>query len=675
LITLEEIREEWLRRGYSIEELEESELWKLPEYMKIADIDDQYVKDLSDRDLVSLYRYLHNVAKSQGVNEDLVNANVFVSLELDARGLYDRYKISDKLTEVSEFEVVEYPPAELRSDREVTIEELYDAAPNTIVIEDEPYAVYCVGRISNEGKIPVGHDIDWLFRQGFDPRVFRALSKIKPEWLRRSIHAFFDPLGPLVGTSYPLYRYGFFKVSKEEFEHGYGPYRHGLAGLKPFTKIRLLKQASGWNRTEFKDFQLFYDNWASKYLQYGIYVSKKYDGRSFAVHKQGSRVMIQTEDQMRDRADQMPNVCDELVSKVDHDLILHAEAVCYDCKGKKVKSAKLKEYTCEEIPREDTAIITVGNITPEWESSLVFHAHDLMYLDGKDLTGETYEYRFQLLKKTIPDTLEYFRVVESSPKITTVGDLKRWVDKLRRMKGSEGVYCRVATAKYPVVTKRENRTQYHAKIKNLKPVYAMAWKCIPKVSKEGKELDTFMVESYIEIPKEVVEQFRSEQVVEWKGRYYVRIGRTFGRAVKPKRGDIIEVWVGRVREYHDPKTGKISISWMFPKFLKIRKDKDRPDSLKEIRRIAKVGPGYLERLSRLVLRLPICPFSEEDFCPLRKVFGRPRYLELNDLPLVERLKFPVNCPIAYIRRCVYLKNYYYDFYELKYPTLVEVEED
>jgi len=45
-------------------------------------------------------------------------------------------------------------------------------------------------------------------------------------------------------------------------------------------------------------------------------------------------------------------------------------------------------------------------------------------------------------------------------------------------------------------------------------------------------------------------------------------------------------------------------------------------------------------------------------CPLKKIFGQTR----DELSLdIEQLRFPVSCPIAYIRKCRYLKPYYYSF--------------
>jgi len=479
------------------------------------------------------------------------------------------------------------------------------------------------------------------------------------------------------GNSIPIYRYGFFTVSKEEMKKGWGPFRYEELSLKPGQKFKLLKQKAGWQKHEFWQFKTLWENWASKYIGRGIHVSKKYDGRAFLVWilKDGT-VKILTEDEMRDRSPLLPNIRAELAKTFKgHDVALQVEAVCYDCGGKIVKSADLKEKTCEEIPREDTAFLTTGNISPEQERTVILHAHDLMFYD-KDLTSQPYSERFDLLRKIVPKNLQFLQVVRTCI-VKSLNELKNCVYQMRTLKGSEGAFFRVSDAPYLVRLTGENRSPLLAKIKNLKSIDVMVWDRIAKKEKEtGRELDQYMYDCVFLIPCKDKDKFA--KVKEWKGKCYAYIGRTYATAEKNERGDIIEVLVGRIREYSED--DKIYFTWMFPKYREKRPEKKEPDTLDTVRKLAKIGPGFLEELSEdQIIRLKPCPYYDNpEICRLKLIFGRPRYEELR--VKLERLKFPIICPLASMYKCVYLKKYYYGFIrfdpkEMVIRSLEEEEKD
>ena len=682
--------------------------WIPPKGWTIRDISPDYLEELPDQDLIELYRYLHRLFERWGtITEDLESANIFVGTEMWKRGIYFENRIEDDLTLATELEIVEYPTAKGFASQEIgdiiTLDQVLQAFKEHPVIPvfGQPYAAYLAGRIVNEGKIPSDHDIDLIFRQKPDPRLIASIKRTLPKWLSERLHIVFDPFGPEIGYSIPIYRYGFFLVSKEEMKRGWGPFRYEELSLKPGEKFKLLKQKTGWQKNEFWRFDNLWENWASKYIDRGIHVSKKYDGRAFLVWvlKDGTVKLI-TEDQMRDRADQLPNVCEEL-RKVfkGHDVAMHVEAVCYDCGNKIVKSADLKEKTCPEIPREDTAFLTVGKITPEQENTIVLHAHDLMYFD-EDLTQKPYCERFELLLRKVPKNLRYLNVVKHCI-AHNLQQFRHCVKLMRTEKGSEGAFFRVCDATYPVKKSGENRSPLLAKIKNLKSIDVMVWDVIEKKEKKtGKGLGQYMYDCVFLIPCSEKDKFA--QVYEWNGKCYAYIGRTYATAEKNKRGDIIEVLVGRIREYE--KDGKIYFTWMFPKYREKRPDKKDPDTLDVVRKLAKVGPGYIEEMSDdedIYVKLQLCPYyNDPRVCRLKLIFGRPRYEELSEISMLnfegrdlqervsieelkvilENLKFPIICPLAMIYRCAYLKSYYYgkiafDPKEMIIKPLDEVEEE
>jgi len=168
-----------------------------------------------------------------------------------------------------------------------------------------------------------------------------------------------------------------------------------------------------------------------------------------------------------------------------------------------------------------------------------------------------------------------------------------------------------------------------------------------------------MYDCGIAIKKDDIKIWRKKNLVEIDGKIYAKIGRTFATGVKCKVGDIIEVLVGRVREYVDPKTNEHYITWMFPKFRELRKEKKEPDTVDTARKLAKVGPEHIVLYEDMIkIELPKCSYHDNlEVCPLRIRF---RGLELSNIA-IQYLRFPIACPLASIFRCIYIKDYYYDW--------------
>ena len=639
------IRAEMKRRGWK----PKSELkWELPKDMEISDIDIEYVIGLTDKELIEVWKFLIN----QPYEEDVYNSGIFVGCELYKRGLWDENKGDSKLAKEVESEVQEYgkagePLTEPEGDY-IKLEDVVNSLPTALMVEGEPWAVYIGGRIVNERKIPKSHDIDLIVKQRPDPRVILAFKNLQPKWISERLHVIFDPEGPMVGNNIPAYKYGFFKTSKEEQSKGYGPFRELVREIKPFQKFRALKTKSGWEKYEFWKYDNYYDTWVSKYLDRGIIQDVKEDGRRFSIHKLGKKVQIITEDEQRDRSEVLPNVVKEILT-INHDFILDTEAVCYDCKAKTVKSATMKRDSCENIAREDSAFLTTGKVSPDQESSVVFHAHDCLFFDGKSLNNLGYQDRREYIKKLITENMRFLSVIRSSPVLGVPSQIKKWAEKLRKMKGSEGIMAKVADSKYPITTAAQNRTKEWSKLKSLKSISVMVWERISKVKKTGEKMDQYMYDCVYKVPcgtKEI------EGILKHQGKCYAPIGRTYGTSEKNVKGDIIEVLVGRIRKY------KGKYTWMFPKYKEKRKEKKEPDTLDIVKKLAEVGPGMIERLSEpFLIRLKMCPYHQEDWCPLKKIFTVPRIHEMSVTK--EYLKYPVICKLANIYKCYYIKAYYY----------------
>jgi len=189
----------------------------------------------------------------------------------------------------------------------------------------------------------------------------------------------------------------------------------------------------------------------------------------------------------------------------------------------------------------------------------------------------------------------------------------------------------------------------------------MVWERVPKREKKtGRPLPVYMYECVFEIPPAMRDKFL--ELIEWKDRYFVRIGRSYATAEKCERGDIITILPIRIREYIDEKTGKSIITWMFPKFKEKKPEKERPDTWDTVKKIMALGTAPPETLSD-VIKLPLCPFFNiQDLCPFTGKFFIPRQTEMKK---IQYLKYPIKCYLAYIYRCPCVKPYYYGIKEVE----------
>jgi len=663
---------------------EEQSLFSLPAGMTIDDIDPQFVITLTNEELISLWKMLVNIAEHSAqtpeeIPENIHNAGVFVGIEMYKRGLWEEYRGENILEQAVELEVMEYKtPKGTFQSKEIPepegdyiyLEDVVKALPVHITLSGEPYDMYLAGRVVNEGKIPKDHDIDIIIKGEPDPRIVKALKSISPKWLAKRIHPVFDKYGPLIGYSLNVYRKGFFKIPYTEMIRGFGPFRfeHLAKEVKIGKPIVGAKPKSGFEKYEFWDPKEMYKEWAKQYIDEGIFVQEKVDGRRMHLHvdKEKDFIKIFTEDRQRDRSKQFPNIVKEIMDKLNcKSCVLDGEMVAFEIPANvTVKSAKVKRNNYDLMEREDTAQITVGKVSPEFEDKIVYVFYDIMYLDGESIVDKPYSERFKLLQRVVPKNARYLDLVKTefadNPR-----EFLRAVEKMRRVNGSEGVVAKAASMTYPVKYKGENRTEKMCKLKNLKEIDVMVWDVVEKKRKEtGEPLGNYMYVSVFLIPEDKVDDFPKNKVVEYKGKHYAIIGRSYATDVKCKRGDIITVMPIRIREYKT-KDGKRFFTWMFPYFKEKRTDKKEPDTLTTVERIAKLGTRPAELSKEIVIDLELCPFSEDkSVCPLKMIFGKPRYDELTKLK-IQYLRFPVACPIASVYRCVFLKSYYYGYKEFE----------
>ena len=705
----EKIAREMIKRGFSFNRPETYKKYARELFEKIIDrigrdkfkwkeglklprpldqIDVPYVTSLDDQSLLDLYRAIHEEFKKIGkVTEDLYNANIIVGTELYKRGLYVKNKIQDELTRITDLEIQEYPtPKGIQLSEEITLEEVIRELPDHIIVRGQPYAGYLTGRVANLGVSPKGHDVDLLLRQHPDPRLIRAIKESLPRRLKNRLHPFFDPFGPYIGLSVPVYQYGLIKIPKSEMIRGFGPFRSSYSGLESLSieflaeaiKLEIgkpfigLKPKGGLGKLEFFEVEEMWIKFGSKYIDRGILVQEKVDGRrhQFHIDLEKDKVYIFTEDRQRERSKVFPEIVEELKRLKIKNAILDGEMLVFEFPSKIIpKNARAKREVGDLVPREDTAVITTGKTIPEdFRKRIVVVFYDIVYLDDEVLAHLGAKERLEILKKVVPKNLQYLDVIRGD-EAKSMRSFFELVDKYRKVNGSEGVVCKVSDSPYPIKYSGENRTDLWCKLKNLKEIDVMVWNVVQKKTKEGKPLDQYMYDCVFLVDKKSAMKIDPDHLVEYKGKLYSLIGRTYATAIKCKRGDIITVAPVRIRWYSEDTKGHYT--WMFPVFIEKRTDKKDPDTITTVERIAKVGTAplsILEELSEVVtINLELCPFWRDlSICPLRKIFGRrraslvPKEEELS-IVRIQYLRFPVLCPLAYIYRCQYLKDYYYSY--------------
>ena len=431
------------------------------DFKDLEAIDDIYCRKLSDKDLVMIDKRLHAIYREQSkVTEPLSNAHIFVWSEMVHRNI--RHTIEDPLTEATALDVVEYPtPKGFASKdkvdesipsnfQDLPILRVLSAFPEQIILMDPPAHIHVCGSTINRDLSQPGHDIDVLVKQSFpDKRLMTALTTAirtrDPEVANR-IHWVFDPNGPQVGYSMPIYRLAYVRVPPNEWgKHSPWEYLSDIALGKP---IRSLKSGTGFDKFEFFDPVPLWNNWAASRIEKGIVMQKKFDGMRIQIHRKGDKVWCFTEDRQRDRADIFKKSIEELLKyfKADN-FIIDSEMVWYNCQGKDTKD---KEAFCEPRPREEMIPWITSSKMKLDDQDIVFHVHDCMMYDGQDMTQKPYTERLATVDKIIPAGMYHFKAVPGY-EVHDKREFDRTLGRVRRIRGSEGAMLKQADSIYKLL--------------------------------------------------------------------------------------------------------------------------------------------------------------------------------------------------------------------------------
>jgi len=339
--------------------------------------------------------------------------------------------------------------------------------------------------------------------------------------------------------------------------------------VSPFRFVKPQKASKWWSSNEVFTLEALAD-----IVPEGRYfVSKKFDGYRAQLHKKGKNIKLYTSTG-RDVTKRFPSLVNDATKLIVTSVILDGELVTYK----------------NEKPLRRTAVadLVMGKDEPD-DSGIIFHVFDTIYFDGKDVHKLPLSERISLLHKL--NQTKHIRKLSFSSDVSknaeeylvsTTNDLLKAVKKVSRLVGSEGAMVKSADGIYEL--DGETRTWY--KFKKTLQVDALV---IDKKLISGAK-ETYQYSCAVgPITKELANKI-GETAVVYKGKFYMKIGKTFNTNVKANVGDIITVDVLEIRKWDDA-----TYTWMIPRVIDVRFDKKKPDPLSVLDRVAEVTPRELSK--------------------------------------------------------------------------------
>lgn len=359
---------------------------------------------------------------------------------------------------------------------------------------------------------------------------------------------------------------------------------------KPFN---LMKAVSGYREEEYFKIDDLYKYWARGYLDEGkkIIVQPKFDGFRMAIHRKGDQVWIYTEDRKRDRAPFLPDVVADVKALPIKEFIMDSEFVWW--------------AGGQPMSRQDMIAIIVGK-TPIKGEDIRANIFDLLWLDGKNLTGLPYIERLKILDRELPNPTKHLKpadsIVASNHEELEVACKKAW-----EYPGSEGAMLKVEDMGYDITGRRTMKMAKFKRVKELavevigkrlkeppKGAQAPSKTFLYRVAVKGPDGKLFPIDAEGKITPKVIStdqnrdpKYRWAMKEGWErkpGDY--DYGRTYASNIDAKIGEIITVQPVLVNKWPD-KEGKTRYSWIFPAVREQLPDKKEPDGVDVLERFIK----------------------------------------------------------------------------------------
>ena len=329
---------------------------------------------------------------------------------------------------------------------EAKLREAFEKLPDAFVVVPD-WASLTGSAIYGKNRKP--HDIDIVLRadapSGSLLKLERALKEAIGEGL--PVQFSLEPQGPTWAYS-PLYT--LVAVKNPEFEIRSLPepgfaerfykaaVQEDISQIKPLEPVAHYKAAGEFYGGEEEE---LWEKWARRAVERGekICVQPKADGFRVHLHKKGSEFAVFTEKGL-ERSAVFPDF-PKLIEKLPcHECILDVEAMAYKDPGWK-------------HPQNRWEMAWIGSAKEPHDEPVTFWAHDILWLDGRNVSGLPYLERLKLLRKLIGDgvTAGKLRIVVMPTKIATgkrgLLEALEWADSQRQC-NSEGAMLKFLSFKY-----------------------------------------------------------------------------------------------------------------------------------------------------------------------------------------------------------------------------------
>jgi len=371
--------------------------------VKLDSITPRSVHQMNDTTLLDAHRVLHrawaNFLAGQNYNhEDLVNAHLAVYQEMLARGM-NHSNITTLDTETEQLlhdSQATHPTSRKPIYHDladfVWIEDFLSLSGSAINYPDEPHDLDLIIR----GALDLTDPHHPFLKLPFIPLRIK-LERLLPADDRPRLHYVDEPTGPN-WTYQPLFRLVLQPIAPMvhtipdhfQFHSATLGAARALEAITPMHPFTPMKATAAYHVGEYFDTAELYNLWAKPFLEADrpIAVQEKFDGIRLLVHKQGSHVAIYTEDKKQDRADFLPHVADAIRKLSPNSLILDTEFVIWQ-DGSPIPRHLMIGLVTSKTPYTTTTDIRVN-------------IHDCLYLDGQDLTTQTYSKRLEALNEALP---------------------------------------------------------------------------------------------------------------------------------------------------------------------------------------------------------------------------------------------------------------------------------
>jgi len=282
----------------------------------------------------------------------------------------------------------------------------------------------------------------------------------------------------------------------------------------------------------------------------------KYDGSRFQFHKKGNWARLYSR-RLEDVTGALPDVIQQLLGATDHDVILDGEVIAIrDGKPMPFQSVLRRFRRRHDIADAQEAIEMVPNV------------FDILYLDGETLIDLPLEDRRKRLESVVNLYLAP-QVVSSDPAVIK----KTYDDALAA--GHEGIMLKVQTSSYSPGQRGKNWIKIKPEVDTLDLVVIGAeW----GEGKRAHVFGSFLVacqDAGKLIPlSRVATGFSDEQLAEVYEILKDSVLKTSGKEVTFEPSLVFEVGYAELQASQNYEGG---FALRFPRFIRIRDDKDIPD--------------------------------------------------------------------------------------------------